>query len=297
MKGCAKSALLQLAGLLLTVGAVLYFLHWRYGLPVTKTLGVSVFSGFFAFLAWSFLASIVPVLRERASVRKCVAGERPADGRRAGFVGTIDVTGEPLRSPLGRQECVAWTYEIYELLFGHRRRTKATYFDGTALASSVITTPSGRFRLLAVPTFDFGSEDLDAGRAARNASEHIAAARFETEAPHRALEKQWTDDDGSYQSERRHAMSEPPDLAKCRFRENLIRRGEKVYAVGLYSESRGGIVPDPDWGKITRIMKGDGDSVLQQLGQRIRRYVIGSILAAGAAAALLMMFVSNVVRS
>ncbi|MFN2633177.1 MAG: hypothetical protein ABR610_07155 [Thermoanaerobaculia bacterium] len=86
-------------------------------------------------------------------------------------------------------------------------------------------------------------------------------------------------------------------LQECLFREDLIRRGEKVYAVGLFSEPRGGIVPHHNWAKETRIMKGDGDAVLRHLGQRIRSYFVGSLLAAAASAALLWMFLSHANRA
>lgn len=296
MKGCARSGLIGLAGYLATAGAVMFLLQQRYGLPPSKTLGVSIFAGFFAFLTWSFLVAIFQPLRERSSVRDRLAGKRPVDGERTGFVGTIDAVGEGLRSPLSGKDCVAWKYEIYQILGGGGRMgaRKATYFEGIALVPSVISTPSGSYRLLAVPTFDFGAENIEPASAARNASEHIRTARFEES--RRTLEKQWTDDDGAYQSEKRYPTESEVPLEKCLFREDLIRRGEKVYAVGLFSEARGGIVPHPNWAKETRIMKGDGESVLRQLGQRIRKYFVGSVLAAAAATGLLWMFLSHANR-
>lgn len=294
MKGCARSALIQLAGYLATAGAVMFLLQWRYALPPSKTLGVSIFAGLSAWLAWSFVVAILEPLRDRSSVRECLAGKRPADGKRAGFVGTIDAAGDALRSPLSGKDCVAWKYEIYQMRGRAGRQHKATYFEGMALVPSVIATPSGSYRLLAVPTFDCGPENVEPGRAAFNASQHILTARFETEKPNRTLEKQWTDDDGAYQSERRYPTESEVALETCLFREDLIRRGEKVYAVGLFSEARGGIVPHPNWAHETRIMKGNGESILRQLGQRIRRYLVGSVLAAATATALLWMFLSNV---
>ena len=126
MKGCARSALIQLAGYVATAGAVMFLLQRQYALPPAKTLGVSIFAGFFAWLAWSFLAGVVQPLRERASVRDCLSGQRPADGKRVALVGTIDAEDEALRSPLTARDCVAWTYEIYQMRGRAGRQYKAT---------------------------------------------------------------------------------------------------------------------------------------------------------------------------
>lgn len=78
----------------------------------------------------------------------------------------------------------------------------------------------------------------------------------------------------------------------CQFQENLIRRGDRVYVVGLFSESRGGIVPDPNWAKETRIMKGDGEAILRQLGSRIVRYAVGGVVSLAASAGIIALFLS-----
>ncbi|MEO8432127.1 MAG: hypothetical protein ABI592_11510 [Acidobacteriota bacterium] len=294
MKGLARSALLQLAGFLATGAAVMFFLQRRYALSPPGTLAISVFAGFFLFLCWSFLVAILQPVRERKSLRDGMAGHRPADGQLAGVAGTIDAVGETVRAPLSGRDCVAWEYEIFRTERQGKHLRKVTYFEGTALVPSVISTPAGDFRLLAVPEFDLPQESFEPGPATRDIRRHIAAARIETEQPRGTLKKRWTDDDGAYRREERLPVDlDQVPFAQCVFRERSIRRGERVYAFGLFSEARGGIVPDPNWGRITRVMKGDAASVMQQLSQRIRRYFIGSVLAAGAAAALLWMFLSH----
>lgn len=271
----------------------MYGLNQRYDLPPRGTVGISFGAGFLVVLSLGLFVVAVRTIRERSSVRASLAGEPPVDGRRAGFVGTIDVAGQPLRSPLGGKECVAWKYQVYRFTGSSRRRIRSVYYEGIALAPSILSTRSGPCRLLAVPDFDFASESVDAGRAAHNAAEHFRTADFEESRC--TLAKQWTDDDGAYRSEKRNFPAEatPPPLEECEFREDLIPRRADVYVFGLYSQARGGIVPHSNWANPTRIMRGDGDSIARQLGRRVRGYVIGAVLAGGAAVAVVAAFVSG----
>ncbi len=276
------------------LGGVLYLLNQHYALAPAKSLGATVVVSLLAWIGLGLLVGIRQPVRERAALAGCLAGRRPADGERTGIAGTIDAAGELLRSPLTGTACLAYRYEIY-LYVGHgRRRTRAVYFEGVALVPSVVSTPAGSFRLLAVPEFDFGREDVDAQRALFHWSEHVKTATFETpEAARKTLAKQWTDDDGAYRSEKRHPTDGEVPLEECKYHEDLIRKGDPVYVVGRFSESRGGIVPDANWANVTRIMKGDPDAILRQLGARTVRYAVGGIACLGAAAGLLAAFLSH----
>ncbi len=158
----------------------------------------------------------------------------------------------------------------------------------------MISTPAGRFRLLAVPEFDFGKQDVDPRRALFHWSEHVKTARFETpEASRHTLAKLWTDNDGAYRSEKQHPTEGEVPLEECKYHEDLIRKGDRVYVVGLYSESRGGIVPHPNWANVTRIMKGDPDAILRQLRGRIVRHALGGVVCIGVSAGVLAAFLSH----
>ncbi len=272
----------------------MYGLERRYGLPPRKTAGIALGVGFLALLALGFFVVALRTMRERASVRASLAGEQPLDGRRVAFVGTIDAAGESLRSPLSGKECLAWKYEVFQIRGSGRRRVRSVYYEGVALVPSILSTRSGRFRLLAVPEFDFAPDSVGADRAAQNLAEHVRTAVFEESL--RTRTKQWTDDDGAYRSEKRNVPAGETSLPieECKFREDLIPRRENVYVFGLYSQARGAIVPHPDWAKTTRIMRGDGDSIMRQLGRRVRRSLIGAALAGGAAVAVVAMFVSGI---
>jgi hypothetical protein len=294
MKGCARSALLQLAGFLAILGGIVYFLELRYALAPGKTFGASVFAAVFGWMGLGFLVSIRKPIRERAALAGCMAGKRPADGAWTGIAGTIEPAGELLRSPLTGSECLAYRYSIDLTRGSGRQRTHSVYFEGVALVPSVIATPAGSFRLLAVPEFDFGKEVVEPERALFHWNEHLKTATFETpEAARKTLAKQWTDDDGAYRSEKQHPTAGEVPIEECKFHEDLIRKGDRVYAVGLFSEVRGGIVPHPNWANVTRIMKGDPESILRQLRARIVRYAIGGVVCLGVSAGILAAFLSH----
>jgi hypothetical protein len=294
MKGCARSLLLQLGGFLAILAGVFAFLQLRHGLAPARVIGPAFFSALFGWVGLGWLAAIRKPVRERAALAGCLAGRRPADGKWTGIAGTIEAAGALLRSPLTGTECLAYRYEIYLWVGQGRRRTRAVYFEGVALVPSVISTPAGSFRLLAVPEFDFGREDVDPKQALFHWSEHVKTAAFETpEAARKTLAKQWTDDDGAYRSEKRHPVEGEIPLEECKYHEDLIKKGDRVYAVGLFSESRGGIVPHANWAHHTRIMKGDPDSILRQLRSRTIRYAIGGVVFLGVAGGILAAFLSH----
>jgi hypothetical protein len=291
VKGCVRALLFQLFGYLAVSGAVAFLLKNRWGFPPARILGVSLGAGFLAWLAMSFLVGVARLAREMSALHHNLSGKRPTDGKRAVIAGTIDASGLKLRSPLSGTDCVAFKYAIFRTI-SVRRRHRRLYYEGIGLTPSVITTNAGTFRLLAVPAFE-GEEGVETETSLRNWAEHVATAPFESEPSRRILEKQWTDDDGAYRCEIRHPAAGEIPLAECGFRESLIRPGDKVYAVGLYSESRGGLVPDLSGAKESRIVKGDPDAIRRLLKQRMVWLLIGGVAFCAAAAAVLWAFVAH----
>jgi len=83
------------------------------------------------------------------------------------------------------------------------------------------------------------------------------------------------------------------DLANCRFDEQVIAQGERICVLGLYSQKRGGIVPDPNWAHQSKIIRGDGETGIRQLGARARKYTIAALVFATAAAGICFVVITG----
>jgi hypothetical protein len=66
-----------------------------------------------------------------------------------------------------------------------------------------------------------------------------------------------------------------------------------VCAFGLYSASRGGLVPHPNWSRTARLMRGDATTVSDQLGNRIIKYAIGAVIFAAATFGIVKLYESR----
>lgn len=292
MKGCAQSVLISLLGLLAAIAAISFGLQrWR-GIGLTDAIGVSLFGGFFLWVSANLLLSAATAWRERAALAAGLAGTPPADGSHTILIGHIEPLGAGLRAPFSGRECVAYSFEIYAMVPGHRRPTRVVYYDGLALTPSTIVTRAGSFRLLAVPELDCDESPLDSSARAR-AADLVRTAAFEPPPPpftRPSVEAQWSDDDGEYRRLRQRAGD--VDIDTCQLSERALERGASVCVFGHYSAAKRAIVADPaDWSKITRVMKGDADAVVRQLGSRIMwRGLFGFVFAAlgfGAVAAFM----------
>jgi hypothetical protein len=296
VKGCALSALssfLAWAAIVAGIGAGLY--RW-YGVAPFEGAGVAVFAGLFVWVAGSLLISAARAWGERATIAAGIAGTPPVDGRQTILAGHIEPAGAPLTSPLSGRECVVYTFEIYEMRGSGKSRFKAALCDGVALVPSIIVTPSGSYRLLAVPELVCNASVLEHDRALARAGALMRALPMEPKREGLSrpeIEKQWADDDGAYRRERRH-VAEDVRLGRCTMIEHVIESGSRVCVFGEYSAARRAIVADPnDWSKITRIMKGDPDAIARQLRGSVFRRLIGATLSAAAAAGLIAAFVSS----
>lgn len=293
MKGCARSCLTGVVGLVVAIAASL-LLFRQFGPDRETTVPAAVAAGFLATLSISLLWSARGVLRDRGLIRGALAGQPPVDGKWAGFSGVIR-SSSPITSPISGKSAVAFKYTISQRVGSGKSAHTIPHYEGTALAAPKISTSTGTFRLLAVPTFDLPTSDVETGDALRNAAAYIAATHFETKATpkqdRQTVEKEWTDDDGVFRRDRQG--TDDADLALCRFDEQMIAQGEPVCVLGLYSQERGGIVPDPNWANQTRVIQGDGESGVAQLGTRARRYIIGALFCGAIAAGIAWACISS----
>ncbi len=284
MKGCARSCLTGLIGLLAAIWA--FHLWFRtLGLENETLRPGSMVAGVLATLSISLLWSAKDVLRNRGLLQGALAGAPPVDGRWAGLSGVIR-SSSPLISPLSRTSVVAFKYRIHETVGTGKQRMQVVHYEGTALAASTISTNLGPYRLLAVPNFDMSPHDVDTSTARRNAEAYIAATRFETpktaKGDRQTLDKEWSDDDGVFRRDRK--STDKVGLDSCQFEEQIIAQGERVCVLGLYSEARGGIVPDPNWARLTQVIRGDGEAGIAELGATARKYIVAAFLFGALAA-------------
>ncbi len=296
VKGCAFRLLVSLFGLAASVMGVAAALSYHYGVEWRAVIGVAALAGLCLWIAANLLKAAVSAWRERAALRAGISGVPPEDGRRAILVGRIEPLGVTSRAPLSGRDCVAFTFEAYEMRLIGRTRSKVPFCDGIALTPCTIVTRAGSFRLLAVPELDGDETALDRESALQHAIALMQTLPFDPSRKPFArpgIEQQGTDTDGEYRRERRH-VERIEDLAKCQMSERHVERGAEVCVFGEYSAAQRAIVADPhDWSKITRVMKGGPEAIVRQLGASVVRRTIGMLVAAGIATAIVTAFVTN----
>ncbi|MHB0969637.1 MAG: hypothetical protein ACYC7A_13500 [Thermoanaerobaculia bacterium] len=287
MQALSRSCLLwTVAFIALVAGAYFYFrgLHGETKFLWPATIALAIF----LMLVLSYATGIVMSLGERRILKAALAGERPADGRWAAISGHIQ-SARPLRAPISGLQCVFYRYEIDGRSGSGDHSQTVTYYEGKALAPSVITTNTGTYRLLAVPTLEGNAVDVEDELALRSVEEYIGVTAFETpQLPKDArtgVVKEWTDDDGEFRVDLKRGEPEVP-LERCSFSEWSVPNGEMVCVFGLYSESRGGIVPHPNWSRQARLLKGSGEAGLGTLTKRVFLYTLGILIFTAAAWAL-----------
>lgn len=291
MKGCARSCLIGLVGCLASIAAfVLLFV--QFGADPNTLPVPAVGAGLLLTLSLSCVWSGFDRLRERGMIRNALDGQAPVDGKWAGFAGVIR-SASPITSPISGKSAVALKYSISRRVGSGKSASTVTYYEGAALASPRISTNVGTFKLLAVPLFDMATTDVEKSEAVRHAASYIAATPFETKATpkedRQTAEKEWTDDDGFFRRDK-HSADEA-DLALCKLDEQMIAQGAQVCVLGLYSQSKGGIVPGPNWAHQTRVILGDGEAGLVRLGKSASRYFIAAFLFAALAAGIAWAYV------
>lgn len=282
MRSTWRACLLQFLGWI-ALSAIAYL----YVRPAQAAIGV----GLLAFLAISFVIGIFGAARERRMLMRGTTEPLPQDD------GWLAVSGEiraasPLRAPLSHERVVAYEYRITKDKPMGRKQGSApmVYFDGKALAASSIGSAHGAVRVLAVPTLEVSSADLSRVNVVANANEHVRTASFEprdTAAQRtKALEREWDDDDGMFRIDKRDVKADIEVTDRFHFEEKHVRQGETVSAFGYWSASRRGLVPDPQWGRSLRIMRGNTATIAAALQRRMGWYMFWALVFAAGAATL-----------
>lgn len=224
----------------------------------------------------------VPPMKRRSRDKKLIAaalaGRPPTDGARTAILG-VARSDSPLTSPISDRPCVAFAYHIYHHQEARDTRSLSTHrvtkgvavdtyhCSGYHLAESTIETGDSSFKLLGFPilhgvpqTFAKSYGDEAARAAALRASTEFEPAKLRD-----AMRELKEDDSG--QISRDWCMKPlPDDRAGLVTVDIFLPLNTEVCAIGTYDAARGGLVAGKDPAASIRILEGDGESALSQLG-------------------------------
>ena len=290
MKGCARTCILWLVGWAAAAYAFYtYFIGIRdFGPPM---YWAAIGAGLCIALIASYVLGIGQAWHERKMLLDAMGGVPPPDGKWAAVAGTIH-SMSPMTAPISGLDSVTYEYKIYRTEGSGKSSAQVTYYDGKALTPCTIATRSGSVRLLSVPSFqDIEPSEVPWQTAVANATEYIARTEFVMrEQAKNSVEEESADDDGNYRRDRRYSTDEVNLADDFRFEEKRIGQGEQVCAFGLYSRSRGGLIPHPNWAKQTRFMRGNAIGVADKLRARMIKYAIGVFVFGGIAYGIVRLY-------
>ena len=165
---------------------------------------------------------------------------------------------------------------------GGSSSTRWTDFEGYALTPFAVRGPLGDVRILAEADkelfYELRGEDL--GDAYERANAYLETTDFGPVVTSVLGEKSRTRETVSGPGEFRvdKSIGDPPrDLRTCDLEEKIIRPGEPVYMVGIYSAERSGLIADPNITSTPfHIVRGDEKT----LRRKTRRRLIGAAVFA-----------------
>jgi hypothetical protein len=263
-RGCLLSLALYFG---LAAGYYLYFRD-RYEPPapwVAALVGALVTS-----LGLGLLSNARQGGKDAAAIRDALAGRPRRDRELAAAIGVARPIAEPLQAPFSRVPCIAYDYEAYRMVTSsgkNRTTSKRMERSGFALTPSVVAGPTGEVRLLGFPMLDeFPKRTIDDPQGRQAALDYLATAEpmsMEGFSPGKMLHEikdVLTDDDGAVRKDWRITADER--LGECTLTETHVPVDAEVTALGMWSQEKGGLVPDLGRGMVNRMYPGRGDAVL-----------------------------------
>ena len=210
------------------------------------------------------------------------SGHPPRDGE-GRAIGRIAASGESLVSPFSKTPCVIYEYKIVSGF----TTDDSNLYVGSRQSPSTIQTRHGSIRLLAHPDLKLREQVVEREIALPNATEYIAATQFTESSvanPSQSLQTvldTYKDDDGAVRYDARVLGAQAVDRAF--FVEKLVRPGDEVCVIGVYSTQRSGIVPDLKSPLInqTTLEPGGGDAPLGRARRGLIGYAIGACIFLG----------------
>ncbi|MEK6692276.1 MAG: hypothetical protein AABY44_02480, partial [Nitrospirota bacterium] len=205
------------------------------------------------------------------------------DGERALVCGTVRPEGSLLTAPFSGKECVGYHYTVtHRTADRSSGSTTWTDYEGYALAPFAIRSPLGDVRILAEADKELFYElpRKDLGDAYERASAYLETTDFGETITSvlggKSRTREMVNGPGNFRVDM--SIGDPPrDLRSCDLDEKIIRPGEAVYAVGIYSVERSGLLADPNITSTPfHIVRGDEKA----LRRKTRLRLIGAAVCA-----------------
>ncbi len=230
------------------------------------------FALFTALGTGALVAGLLGLFRSRklgAAIRRDWAGRPKKDGRFEASGGAIHPLGMALISPFQGVSCVAYEYDVAEI--GRDNRTTGSDAWGWALTPAVIRTARGELLLLGFPDLERFDEAVVGEGGRKRIRAYLKNTAFETikkadikKGLGQLLERS-VDDDGEARADIRRGTDLDPEDFRFEGRqcsERVVPVGAEVTAFGIYSPSRGGLIPNP--GKVSdavQLWPGTGEAL------------------------------------
>lgn len=228
--------------------------------------------------------------QNRALLDRAHTGAPFEDGQRIAAVGPIMALGAPIPSPLSGTPCVFYSWEISHLnpLQNRRKSTRpqnVNDFSGFALTPCVVQTPTGNVRILGFPVLEGFPEVVQRGdRAFAKAQDYLSSTPFEEVGVTNAFSQVkglLVDEDGHLRKDWRMAgegFQLDPNLHTLK--EQVVKDGETVCALGLYSAEKKGLVQGYGHrqGVGIKLIPGDSAAARNILKVNLWKYSIAGVL-------------------
>ena len=265
------------------IAGVIGFAVYRRSGPGGGAIAAALIGGFFVFLGISYILGIGTKIAEARIVGRALNGVPPVDGKKYAAIGRIQpIGGRTITSPFTKTPCVCYGYEITKMSTGRNSGSYRVY-HGFALTPSTIQSGTTSIRLLAYPDLQVPKSHPAGLQILQNAQEYVASVNFHEQTGKSIGEsfKEWMeqfkDDDGSIKVDDRIGKVDPP-LDDAFYMEQIVRPGDEVCVIGLYSAQKGALVPDPKAQLHPAVMRAGDPHKVRAAGYRSAvGYLVGGV--------------------